>query len=725
MNDEEKFYKNILRVININKQVKLNEIKAINYFDVLYGLAVDNLKYSKKYDDLMLDTSSRINFLIEVTAILLNSNNINQEIKELMLQLTNVLINYLTGESELQEIVLPSRLKEKMKDTNYTPTPEELLFLLNLIEINKKTYDEEIEQKDFSQTITEGLHTNITEVLRIERKKFGHLLGLTSSKCNLLELYKREFINDKITYFEKYYNIKLFDEDKNFNVKLDEKIKQAFNIYFKEIFGIDYSKENYRKLIEWKYKKSGEYQLTEEDKALNKTYDIMPKSNLLDYFTSKEGVSKLLIENQKNIDFKYNYFFEKYQREFKIIEDTKKNKEKVFYDKYKIQYNKEVINLFLNSSANSKSEEIRRLIDKFIEHKKLNEDQEFKKSFREKFDYEYPLIAFNELITKNVGFYNFSLMKDINSIIVDYASKRKEEKEKKEAKEGKETEENDGPNADTYIVSTPIKNMIRHQNEIEEEIEKDNDIYQQAINSGEQSSDLDREYINLLKSLMLFRPEDRYYFKFKEVHEHQRKIITERIELSPDITVIGFGTEHEEKERMTEFSASYTGEKTKIERHHYCETNMTLDYWEYDSDYRKNGIEYPINMIREVAGDGSRTRILKLSRLKDEIYYNIYKFNNLKYEKNNLKDIIYEKKLIDIIKIQINDYIKIKELNLNLYKYNNKNNLIYKIDNYIKKEEQTIINFKNMSSEIKKYFDEYNKIIELNYQDTNSKKRGK
>lgn len=718
MNDEEKFYKNILRIININKQVKSNEIKTINYFDVLYGLAVDNLKYSKKYDDLMLDTSSRINFLLDVTEILLNSNNINQEIKELMLQLTNVLINYLTGESELKEIVLPSRLKEKMKDTNYIPTSEELLFLLNLIEINKKTYDEEIENKDFSQTITEGLHTNITEVLRIERKNVGHLLGITSSDCNLLELYKREFINVKIAYFEKYYNIQLFDKDKKINEQLDEKIKQAFNIYFKEIFGIDYSEENYKKLIEWKYKKLPEEQLTAEDKALNKTFDLMPKSNLIEYYTSKEGISKLLIENQKNIYFKYQYFFEKYQKEFKIIENTKKNKEKIFSDKYKIQYDKELINLFLDSKVTSKNEEIRRVIDKLLEHKKLNEDKEFKKAFGEEFNYEYPLIAFNELITKNVGFYNFSLMKDINSIIVDYSSKRKEE--------------NEGPNADTYIISTPIKNMIRHQNEIEEEIEKDNDEYQQAISSGEQPSDLDIEYINLLKSLMLFRPEDRYYFKFrkKEEQDHQRKIITERIKLSPDITVIGFGTKPEEKERMTEFSASYTGEKTKLERYHYCETNMTLDYWEYDSDYRKNGTEYPINMIREVAGDGSRTKILKLSRLKDEIYYNIYKFNTLRYEKNILKDIIYEKKLIDIIKNQINDYIKIKELNLNLYKYNNKNNEIYKInkehiDNYIRKEEQNIINFKNISTELNNYFDEYSKIIELNSQYTDSKKRGK
>ena len=88
---------------------------------------------------------------------------------------------------------------------------------------------------DFSQTITNGLHKNITEILRIERRNISHLLGLTSSDSSLYSFYKKAVI-DKI--------INNIMREINWDGSNDiEKIK-IFNKKFKEVFKLDFTKDN-------------------------------------------------------------------------------------------------------------------------------------------------------------------------------------------------------------------------------------------------------------------------------------------------------------------------------------------------------------------------------------------------------------------------------------------------------------------------------------------------
>ena len=126
------------------------------------------------------------------------------------------------NKSSLEEITIPKEIKNKIHDKNYLPKREELKVLMTLIYSNKKIFDNEFDGVDFSQTITNGLHKNITEILRIERRNISHLLGLTSSDSSLYSFYKKAVIdkiinnidikdlltNDNGTYNNTYYQVK-------------------------------------------------------------------------------------------------------------------------------------------------------------------------------------------------------------------------------------------------------------------------------------------------------------------------------------------------------------------------------------------------------------------------------------------------------------------------------------------------------------------------------------
>lgn len=75
------------------------------------------------------------------------------------------------NKSSLEEITIPKEIKNKIHDKNYLPKREELKVLMTLLYSNKKIFDNEFDGIDFSQTITNGLHKNITEVLRIRNEE--------------------------------------------------------------------------------------------------------------------------------------------------------------------------------------------------------------------------------------------------------------------------------------------------------------------------------------------------------------------------------------------------------------------------------------------------------------------------------------------------------------------------------------------------------------------------
>lgn len=691
-------FKDYINLIENNKIKKESEISAINNFKNIYDII--NRYEPQKYtcDEIIDDSDRRLEFLIHSVNIALTNRNMDQNSAEIVLQMFETIYNYLYKESDLKEIEIPNNLKENLFNRMFMPNSSQLMFAITLLKENKRIFNTEFDGKDFSQTIDQGLHTNITEVLKIERNNLPHLLGLTNDG-SLYEFYRKVFINSKITEIIRTLDIK-DPSNKTFD-------KRAFNQKFKDFFGLDYSMDNYIKLINWRYNAKDDYLqkkgivVTEiERELLNKTCDFTPKSRTLDFYCNENMTNLLIKENSKVVEFVYEYIRNK------IIE--KSNNKKGINELKRILNEDELKQLLDKGLTINK-----KIIDKYVEQKKykFEDDKMFKESFINKFGYSYPLINYNELISKNISFYNFSLFKNINSIIVDYDSS------------GKKIESN------VFLVSYAKKKITSIKEKVKELISNKDKKYDDAITSNLIDQDLDSLYIMNLKSLLSFPVEDRYYFRFGFIANDKRKqddkVIEENTEKNDNITLIGFkSASEEEKSRLSRMEV---GEMSKIEHHLTCETNITLNYYQYITDFARRGVEYPIDMLVENGDDklGRKSRILKMSNPMDRLnqYIKVFNYNNYynnidykeseKYEKlliDNICNIMYEYKELKETKIKIMQYkLKTKKLDRNdIIKYESD------INNEVNKLNEITFYYDN----VKLYFNEYeNYLKEKNNQD--------
>lgn len=691
-------FKDYINLIENNKIKKESEISAINNFKNIYDII--NRYEPQKYtcDEIIDDSDRRLEFLIHSVNIALTNRNMDQNSAEIVLQMFETIYNYLYKESDLKEIEIPNNLKENLFNRMFMPNSSQLMFAITLLKENKRIFNTEFDGKDFSQTIDQGLHTNITEVLKIERNNLPHLLGLTNDG-SLYEFYRKVFINSKITEIIRTLDIK-DPSNKTFD-------KRAFNQKFKDFFGLDYSMDNYIKLINWRYNAKDDYLqkkgivVTEiERELLNKTCDFTPKSRTLDFYCNENMTNLLIKENSKVVEFVYEYIRNK------IIE--KSNNKKGINELKRILNEDELKQLLDKGLTINK-----KIIDKYVEQKKykFEDDKIFKESFINKFGYSYPLINYNELISKNISFYNFSLFKNINSIIVDYDSS------------GKKIESN------VFLVSYAKKKITSIKEKVRELISNKDKKYDDAITSNLIDQDLDSLYIMNLKSLLSFPVEDRYYLRFGFIVNDKRKqddkVIEENTEKNDNITLIGFkSVSEEEKNRLSRMEV---GEMSKIEHHLTCETNMTSNYYQYITDFARRGVEYPIDMLVENGDDklGRKSRILKMSNPMDRLnqYIKVFNYNNYydnidykeseKYEKlliDNICNIMYEYKELKETKIKIMQYkLKTKKLDRNdIIKYESD------INNEVNKLNEITFYYDN----VKLYFNEYeNYLKEKNNQD--------
>lgn len=691
-------FKDYINLIENNKIKKESEISAINNFKNIYDIINRYEPQEYTCDEIIDDSDRRLEFLIHSVNIALTNRNMDQNSAEIVLQMFETIYNYLYKESDLKEIEIPNNLKENLFNRMFMPNSSQLMFAITLLKENKRIFNTEFDGKDFSQTIDQGLHTNITEVLKIERNNLPHLLGLTNDG-SLYEFYRKVFINSKITEIIRTLDIK-DPSNKTFD-------KRAFNQKFKDFFGLDYSMDNYIKLINWRYNAKDDYLqkkgivVTEiERELLNKTCDFTPKSRTLDFYCNENMTNLLIKENSKVVEFVYEYIRNK------IIE--KSNNKKGINELKRILNEDELKQLLDKGLTINK-----KIIDKYVEQKKykFEDDKIFKESFINKFGYSYPLINYNELISKNISFYNFSLFKNINSIIVDYDSS------------GKKIESN------VFLVSYAKKKITSIKEKVRELISNKDKKYDDAITSNLIDQDLDSLYIMNLKSLLSFPVEDRYYLRFGFIVNDKRKqddkVIEENTEKNDNITLIGFkSVSEEEKNRLSRMEV---GEMSKIEHHLTCETNMTSNYYQYITDFARRGVEYPIDMLVENGDDklGRKSRILKMSNPMDRLnqYIKVFNYNNYydnidykeseKYEKlliDNICNIMYEYKELKETKIKIMQYkLKTKKLDRNdIIKYESD------INNEVNKLNEITFYYDN----VKLYFNEYeNYLKEKNNQD--------
>lgn len=702
---------NYYSIFEKNNNIKVNEEKTINMFSSLYNIVRHYGEFDFSYDEMIGSQELRIDFLVKSVDIALTNKNMDQNTINIILQMYQNIYNYLFGTSQLEEIEIPREIKEGISNENIIPNYSQISFIMTLLRENKRIFNAEFESKDFSQTIKQGFHSNITEVLRIEKKDLSHLLGLTN-EGSLYEFYRKTIINKKIIEILNSLNI-------NKKSDISSNIFNKFNEKFKEIFGLDYNKENYIKLINWRYNmeedkiiKKG-LTITQEDKIiLNRTCDLMPKSKTIDFYCSK-NIEKLFIqENTMISDYVYAYL------KNKIIEYSKI---KGNYNELKKIFNNDELEAILNPQVNANKKKIRKMIDKYVNVKKykLEEDKIFKMEFLSKFGYAYPLINYNEVLSKNVSFYNFSLFKNLNSIIVDYDSKGKKY------------------NSDVFLVSFAKDKMKSIKNKLNELISKKDEEYNQASlgnNYNKNYSDREVKYIESIKSLLCFPIEDRYYMRYDMSEDKNIQkgdlddtIVEKSTEKSANITLFGFQTKSEEKERISNFSGE---EMCYFDHYHTCETNLTANYYEYMTDFVRRGVEYPIDyLVQESKVNGKKlTKVLKINQPQENLDYYLKLFNEYKYRYSNENNLIYENYLIDKI-INITSSIeKIEQANINVMKYNVKKSDNYEKNNNLEIEMNKYNEMNIYYKKLKDYLLEYRnyinkKDINIDNIDTNKKIR--
>ena len=195
MNDD--FIKHFFNLINKNKKKKKLEIDSINNFQSIYNIINYYEPQMYTYDEIITNSDIRLEFLANAVNIAFTNKNMDQNTIDVVLQMFEGIYNYLYKESDLEEIEIPCSLKENLFNRMFIPNYSQLTFATTLLKENKRIFDSEFDGRDFSQTINEGLHKNITEVLRIEKNNLPHLLGLTNDG-SLYEFYRKTFINNKI-----------------------------------------------------------------------------------------------------------------------------------------------------------------------------------------------------------------------------------------------------------------------------------------------------------------------------------------------------------------------------------------------------------------------------------------------------------------------------------------------------------------------------------------------
>ena len=150
----------------------------------------------------------------------------------------------------------------------------------------------------------------------------------------------------------------------------------------------------------------------------------------------------IIRENEKVNNFVYSYI----RNELILKKLNNPNTRKSILRRFEDTNELSVIQ---NPKISIEDKNIRVILDNYVrQYENLVDNKDFKEKFINKFNYSYPLIEFDKLITKNISFYNFSLFENLNSIVLDYNPEVKNEKI-----ENEEQTTITQRNSDLYLVS--------------------------------------------------------------------------------------------------------------------------------------------------------------------------------------------------------------------------------------------------------------------------------
>lgn len=596
-------------LIHQNMEIKIQETREINSLKKIYDTIRKYMEIPCNYDKIISNPDIRMYFLTEAIETAFKHPEIDSDVRNTIFQMYEQVYNYLCKDSSLEEIEIPDTIIEKIFERKYIPNEKELSLFITLLKENRRIYELEIKDKYFSQTLKQGFHNGIIKDLKIEEQNLPHLLGLTNDG-SLYEFYRKIKLEEEKTNILNFLGVTSLD-DQNLDF-------EKFNKMFKDKFGLDYNEENCIKIISWRYDAKQEYldkrdiKVTEEEREiLNRTNGYALKSETLEFYCNPRTIHLLIEENNKVKQYIYEYIR-------KVTNDTS-----VVTD-----------------------------IDKYIKETKFKyaENKEFRFAFVKQFGYAYPLINYYETISKNISFYNFSLFKNLNSIIVDYdATSKKIE-------------------SDVFLASYSQDKMENLKEKITRLIQEKDNRYELAISGKSNDKTLNQDYIIGVKSLSSFPEDTRYYFNYSFLLDTKQKqddsLIKENTPKPHNITLIGFKASDEEKKRLEDLEHI---KRPKVKHFLNCETNITSNYHLYQTDFTRYGIEYPIELIEERSNlpYNYRTKIIKMEKPLDRLSRYI-----IDYETNKESDDIrFIERLKRDIFATIQEYEQLTFMKLRIMEY--------------------------------------------------------
>jgi len=231
------------------------------------------------------------------------------------------------------------------------------------------------------------------------------------------------------------------------------------------------------------------------------------------------------------------------------------------------------------------------------------------------------------------------------------------------------------------------------------------------FNKQIEDNNLTTNYINLIKSLVSFPPEERYYFRqIDKIEENYNKEALKKYS-TENMSLIGFATSKEEKDRIEGYKDKSLMPFT---HHHYCETLESTNYYEYISNYTKRGQEYQVSILTSTGGNGYN--ILKIEKYSNSIENNIKKFNEFKYSnKNDISySVNYEKELMKEISRQLDNYIMAQNINIKLYENKKLNSeMVKELNIYnLDSQKELLSELYNYNIKLKDYFIKYTEKID-------------
>lgn len=351
----------------------------------IHSEATSEMITSKTFEEMFDNNETRLTFLNTIL-VKYKNDELSEKLKMVIEDNIDFIFDFINGNIKEITFNVPAVIEQNKFNDNYIPTDEELKELFALINFNNINLNKYFAGSNLCiQLPNKTIHQNITKEIYIGKENIAHLLGITSTKSSLKEIYETQ---DKIN------NPEIYDKDgipkkKEYNtayrivdyyttgsglnelLKINSKIREDRE---KNKHGYNEDgtiKDSYKK--EFKINIGYSYPIIEYNKLLAKNIALLNFANLS---SIKEIIVDNQSENQEGINtecYLVSYDIRTYIKDIKKYTKTIKNILSIIENKSnnENEYNYQGLNKLLEQVKNNYS---RYFLEKFnIRNKELND----------------------------------------------------------------------------------------------------------------------------------------------------------------------------------------------------------------------------------------------------------------------------------------------------------------------------------------------------------------